>query len=178
MGWKPNQTGGEWEVQMYGDDPQGNGRRRDRRGRADRRAGNQRLRRGPQAPAQVPLLGSADHSAVPPRWYTLHLSFTATGREIACEQAVGYVEALSVLRPEIWPGGAEFSSAGSWQHSEPLFCGAAGPDGERCADVWGHPGFHHAAGLGALGWGDGDRPVGLLLKAKQGTHDPPSRGDR
>jgi len=161
VGWKPYQVGGEREVGMYGDgDPQGNSKRRDRRGPADRRGENRRPGPPAPAPARFSLLGPAE-TMVPPRWYTLHLSFTATGRETACEQAVAYVEALSVLRPEIWPGGAEFSAAGTWQHSEPLFCGAAGPDGERCADVWGHPGFHHAAGLGALGWGDGDRPVGF-----------------
>ncbi|MEU4570087.1 hypothetical protein [Micromonospora sp. NPDC023956] len=93
---------------------------------------------------------------VPPRLYTAHLAFEAAHLTDARERAVEYAEALSLLRPEVALGGAACSPAGAWHRAEPLFCGTVGPDGERCADVSGHPGFHHAPGLGGLGWGDGD----------------------
>jgi hypothetical protein len=92
----------------------------------------------------------------PTRLFTLHLSFTAAGPADAREQAVGYAEALGLLRPEIALGAAALSPPGAWHRAERLFCGAPGPDGDRCADVLGHPGFHHGPGVGGLGWGDGD----------------------
>ncbi|WDZ84822.1 hypothetical protein [Micromonospora cathayae] len=91
------------------------------------------------------------------RRFTAHLTFEAADLAEARERAVGYAEALGTLRPELLLGAAALSPAGAWHRAGPLFCGAVGPDGERCADVSGHPGFHHAAGPGALGWGDGDR---------------------
>jgi hypothetical protein len=92
----------------------------------------------------------------PPRHFTVHLGFTADGADRARELAVAYAEGLSLLRPELLLGAAALSPADAWHRAERLFCGARGPDGERCADVAGHPGFHHALGLGGLGWGDGD----------------------
>lgn len=91
-----------------------------------------------------------------PRLYTAHLTFEAAHLAEARERAVAYVEALSLLRTEVVIGAAACSPAGAWQRAEPLFCGALGPDGERCVDVAGHPGFHYGPGPGALGWGDGD----------------------
>ncbi|MCM0679008.1 hypothetical protein NCC78_30705, partial [Micromonospora phytophila] len=88
--------------------------------------------------------------------FTAHLGFTAADRAVARELAVGYTEALSLLRPELALGAAALSPADAWHRAERLFGGAVGPDGERCADVAGHPGFHHAPGPGGLGWGDGD----------------------
>ncbi|WP_200216113.1 hypothetical protein [Micromonospora coerulea] len=92
----------------------------------------------------------------PARFFTVHLGFTAAEPSVARELAVGYAEALSLLRPELALGSAALSPADAWHRAERLFCGALGPDGERCADVAGHPGFHHAPGPGGLGWGDGD----------------------
>lgn len=92
----------------------------------------------------------------PPRFFTVHLGFEAAGPVDARELAVGYAEALSLLRPELALGAAALSPADAWHRAERLFCGAVGPDGERCADVADHPGFHHAPGPGGLGWGDGD----------------------
>ncbi|WP_229402424.1 hypothetical protein [Micromonospora okii] len=92
----------------------------------------------------------------PPRRFTVHLGFTADGTDRARELAVAYAEGLSLLRPELALASAALSPADAWHRAERLFCGARGPDGERCADVAGHPGFHHALGLGGLGWGDGD----------------------
>ncbi|MGC1209654.1 MAG: hypothetical protein WA890_00060, partial [Micromonospora sp.] len=92
----------------------------------------------------------------PRRFFTVHLGFEAAGLSDARELAVGYAEALSLLRPEVALGAAALSPADAWQRAERLFCGALGPDGERCADVADHPGFHHAPGPGGLGWGDGD----------------------
>ncbi|SCL41956.1 hypothetical protein GA0074692_6583 [Micromonospora pallida] len=92
----------------------------------------------------------------PPRLYTAHLAFEAAHLTEARERAVEYAEALSLLRPELALGAAACSPAGAWHRAEPLFCGSVGPDEERCADVAGHPGFHHAPGPGGLGWGDGD----------------------
>ncbi|NJP34740.1 hypothetical protein [Micromonospora thermarum] len=113
-----------------------------------------------------PVIGGAgDHPllapprrrpARPARFYTVHLGFTAAGGSVARELAVGYAEALSLLRPEVVLGAAALSPADAWHRAERLFCGAFGPDGERCVDVAGHPGFHHASGPGGLGWGDGD----------------------
>lgn len=74
----------------------------------------------------------------------------------ARERAVGYAEALALLCPEVALGAAALSAANAWRRAEPLFCGSVGPDEERCADVLGHPGFHHGPGVGSLGWGDGD----------------------
>ncbi|MEH0974438.1 hypothetical protein V6U77_25225 [Micromonospora sp. CPCC 205546] len=102
------------------------------------------------------LIAAARRPARPGRFFTLHLGFTAPDPESARELAVGYAEALSLLRPELALGASALSPADAWQRAERLFCGASGPDGERCADVAGHPGFHHAPGPGGLGWGDGD----------------------
>lgn len=88
--------------------------------------------------------------------FTVHLSFGAASLGDARERAVQYAEALSILRTEIAIGHTRLSYADAWHRAERLFCGAAGPDGEICADVRGHPGFHHAEGLGGLAWGDGD----------------------
>lgn len=103
----------------------------------------------------APLVAPARRVARPARFFTVHLGFTATGPADARELAVGYAEALSLLRPELALGAAALSPADAWHRAERLFCGALGPDGERCVDVADHPGFHHAAGPGGLGWGDG-----------------------
>lgn len=94
--------------------------------------------------------------ARPARFFTVHLGFEAADLSVARELAVAYAEALSLLRPELVLGAAAVSPAVAWHRAERLFCGVPGPDGERCADVVGHPGFHHAPGLGGLGWGDGE----------------------
>lgn len=90
--------------------------------------------------------------------YTVHLSFLAADLGEARAHAVAYAEGLATLRPEVGVYPALLSRADAWNHIEPLFCAAVGPDGEVCADVYGHAGFHRAAGLGALSWGDGDGP--------------------
>jgi hypothetical protein len=107
-------------------------------------------------PADTPLVAAPRRASRPARRFTVHLGFTADGPERARELAVAYAEALSLLRPELALGAAAWSPADAWHRAERLFCGAEGPDGERCADVAGHPGFHHAAGPGGLGWGEGD----------------------
>ncbi|GAA2715990.1 hypothetical protein ACFY2R_23175 [Micromonospora olivasterospora] len=112
----------------------------------------------------VPLLALPDAALLapprpqrrPPRHFTVHLGFAADGVDRARELAVAYAEGLSLLRPELALGAAALSPADAWHLAERLFCGARGPDGERCVDVAGHPGFHHAPGPGGLGWGDGD----------------------
>ncbi|MEV6814514.1 hypothetical protein [Micromonospora sp. NPDC051296] len=111
-----------------------------------------------------PLIGGDPPPAVPPgraartgRFFTVHLGFSAPDLAVAREVAVGYAEALSLLRPELALGASALSPADAWQRAERLFCGAVGPDGERCLDVAGHPGFHHAPGPGGLGWGGGDQ---------------------
>ncbi|WFE31663.1 hypothetical protein [Micromonospora sp. WMMD975] len=104
-----------------------------------------------------PLIAAPRRAAVrPPRFFTVHLGFAATDATVARELAVSYAEALGLLRPELALGAAALSPADAWHRAERLFCGAVGPDGERCADVADHPGFHHAPGPGGLGWGDGD----------------------
>ncbi|MDZ5443762.1 hypothetical protein U2F26_13600 [Micromonospora sp. 4G57] len=104
----------------------------------------------------LPLLAPPRRGPAPSRYFTVHLGFYADDADRARELAVAYAEALSLLRPELALGAAALSPADAWQRAERLFCGAVGPDGERCADVAGHPGFHHAPGPGGLGWGDGD----------------------
>ncbi|GIJ23993.1 hypothetical protein [Micromonospora lutea] len=99
-------------------------------------------------------LATADR--LPRRW-TLHLTYLAVDPQEAREQAVVYTEGLTILRPELPGGAALLSRADAWNHVEPVFCGRIGPDNEICMDVTGHPGFHRAAGLGGLCWGDGDR---------------------
>ncbi|MER7418745.1 hypothetical protein ABT346_18505 [Micromonospora peucetia] len=111
---------------------------------------------GAREVAGTSLITSPRRSARPGRFFTVHLGFTAPDMASAREFAVGYAEALSVLRPELALGASALSPAEVWQQAERLFCGASGPDGERCVDVAGHPGFHHAPGPGGLGWGDGD----------------------
>ncbi|MGC4808588.1 hypothetical protein [Micromonospora sp. DT233] len=103
-----------------------------------------------------PLLAPPPRAPRPPRRFTVHLGFLAADADRARELAVAYAEGLSLLRPELALGAAALSPADAWQRAERLFCGAVGPDGERCADVAGHPGFHHAPGPGGLGWGGGD----------------------
>ncbi|MET7472583.1 hypothetical protein ACFYON_15430 [Micromonospora sp. NPDC005686] len=104
-----------------------------------------------------PLIGGPRRSAPrPPRHFTVHLGFAAADPAVAREHAVAYAEALGLLRPELALGAAALSPADAWHRAERLFCDVVGPDGERCADVAGHPGFHHAPGPGGLGWGDGD----------------------
>ncbi|MGC4773147.1 hypothetical protein ACLQ25_29770 [Micromonospora sp. DT44] len=93
------------------------------------------------------------------RW-TLHLSYLATDLMEARDQAVVYTEGLTTLRPEVAAGAALLSRADAWHHVEPVFCGRSGPDNEVCMDVTGHPGFHSAAGIGGLCWGDGDGTAG------------------
>ncbi|MET8283264.1 hypothetical protein [Micromonospora sp. NPDC005174] len=127
----------------------------------DNRSPRWRQRRAVEAPgparATRPLLGPPGRSTRPRRFFTVHLGFTAPGTADAREQAVAYAEALSLLRPEVALGAAALSPADAWQRAARLFCGAVGPDGERCVDVADHPGFHHAPGPGGLGWGDGDQ---------------------
>ncbi|MEU9509789.1 hypothetical protein AB0D32_26305 [Micromonospora sp. NPDC048170] len=106
--------------------------------------------------AGTSLIASPRRSARPGRFFTVHLGFTAPDMASAREFAVGYAEALSLLRSELALGASALSPAEAWQQAERLFCGASGPDGERCVDVANHPGFHHAPGPGGLGWGDGD----------------------
>ncbi|MCZ7378933.1 hypothetical protein [Micromonospora sp. WMMC250] len=104
------------------------------------------------------LIGPPRRPSRPRRFFTVHLGFTAPDAAEARELAVAYAEALSLLRAEVALGAAALSPADAWQRAERLFCGAFGPDGERCVDVADHPGFHHAPGPGGLGWGDGDGP--------------------
>ncbi|WP_326549304.1 hypothetical protein [Micromonospora sp. NBC_01813] len=120
----------------------------------------ERERRRP--PAQTD--GSGDRDGNLPDWlrydrrgrYTLHLTFAAVDFDTAREQAVAYAEGLTTLRPELGEHAPLLSRAEAWNFNEPLFCGVRGPDGEVCAEVRYHPGFHRAAGLGGLCWGDGD----------------------
>lgn len=107
-------------------------------------------------PGRAALIGPPRRVARPARWFTAHLGFEAADAGLAREAAVGYAEALSLLRPEVALGAAALSPADAWHLAERLFCGAVGPDGDHCVDVADHPGFHHAPGPGGLGWGDGD----------------------
>ncbi|WFE41321.1 hypothetical protein [Micromonospora sp. WMMD998] len=97
-----------------------------------------------------------------PRRWTLHLTYLAADAQEARDQAVVYTEGLTILRPELNADAALLSRADAWNHIEPVFCSRVGPDGEVCADATGHPGFHHAAGIDGLRWGDGDGTTGLL----------------
>lgn len=88
--------------------------------------------------------------------FTLHLDFSAEDLASARDRAVIYAEGLSILRPEIPLFETRLSAADDWLCAEPVFCGLSGPDGELCADVLGHPGFHTAPGVAGLSWGAGD----------------------
>lgn len=108
--------------------------------------------------------GGGDRGGNLPDWlrpdrrgrYTLHLTFAAADFDEAREQAVAYAEGLTILCPELGEYTPLLSRAEAWNFNEPLFCGVRGPDGEVCAEVRYHAGFHRAAGLGGLSWGDGD----------------------
>ena len=102
------------------------------------------------------LVAARNRVPVLPLSFTVHLSFGAATMDDAREQAVNYAEALSIVRSEIAIGASRLSYADAWHQAERLFCATPGPDGETCADVLGHPGFHRADGLGGLAWGDGD----------------------
>ncbi|NYT95736.1 hypothetical protein [Salinispora sp. H7-4] len=106
-------------------------------------------------------------SVIPPacvadahRRWTLHLTYRADDLPAARDQAVIYVEGLTLLRPELSANTVLLSRADAWNQVEPLFCGQLGPDREVCADTLGHAGFHQAAGLGGFRWGDGDDGCG------------------
>jgi hypothetical protein len=86
--------------------------------------------------------------------YTLHLTFPAANPREARNSAAAYAEGLSVLRPELTANVPLLSRADAWNHLEPLFCGAVGPDRDTCAGVPGHPGPHRAAGTAGPGWTD------------------------
>jgi hypothetical protein len=104
----------------------------------------------PQAPRPQHRSWREAESLTP---YTLHLTFPAADLDEARAHAVSYAEGLSTLRPELGIHAPLLSRADAWNHIEPLFCGAVGPDAEVCADVRDHPGFHRAGGLGGLCWG-------------------------
>lgn len=114
---------------------------------ADRYATDRDRRSGPPLPAALD----------PQRRWTLHLTYAAHDLDEARDRAVIYTEGLATLRPELASTATMLSRADAWNHVEPIFCGQLGPDGEVCADVTGHPGFHRAAGIDGLRWGDGDR---------------------
>lgn len=85
--------------------------------------------------------------------YTLHIPFAATDLADARDAAVIYTEGLSTLRAEVSAQHARLSSGNAEENSEPVFCGALGPDGEWCADVPGHPWPHRTPGLNGDRWG-------------------------
>jgi hypothetical protein len=90
--------------------------------------------------------------------YTLHLDFAAvdsfTARSLACDLAEG----LGLLRPEVETYSARVSGTGRRSDQQPVFCLAAGPNGEFCADLAGHPGSHTEAGINGMRWNDPDIP--------------------
>ncbi|MCI4062190.1 hypothetical protein MRQ36_06255 [Micromonospora sp. R77] len=75
-------------------------------------------------PGEPPLIAAPRRAPRPARWFTAHLGFTAAGPEQARDLAVAYVEALSLLRPELVLGVAAWSPADAWHRAERLFCGA------------------------------------------------------
>jgi hypothetical protein len=88
--------------------------------------------------------------------YTLHVDFAADDAVQARMLAMALAEGLGILRTEVQTYTAVISKDGRWAEAEPVFCTATGPDGAKCADVVGHPGWHSEAGVKALRWGQAD----------------------
>ena len=90
------------------------------------------------------------------RTYTLHINFTAVSDPHAELLGVRLAEGLGRLRMEGETSSARLSSAINPGHGRPLFCGAVGPDGERCADEPEHGGWHVEGCVNGAAWSDNE----------------------
>ena len=95
--------------------------------------------------------------------YTLHLDFTAPSEHHALLLAVALADGLGRLRPEVDPCSARLSSMLASGETQPVFCGATGPGGERCADEPDHGGWHAEGGIDGLVWAD-NQPREIRLR--------------
>lgn len=88
--------------------------------------------------------------------YTLHIDFTASSFAHAQLVAATVAEGLGRLRADIDTCSARVSSATAPDQLQPVFCGAAGPDGERCADEPEHGGWHVEGGVNGRAWSENE----------------------
>lgn len=86
--------------------------------------------------------------------YTLHIDFTAHGFAHAQLIAAKVAEGLSRLRTDIDMYSARVSPPTRPDDVQPVFCGAPGPDGLRCADEPEHDGWHAEGGLYGDAWSE------------------------
>lgn len=86
--------------------------------------------------------------------YTLHIDFTAPSFAHAQLIAVNLAEGLGRLRADIDTCSARVSSPTTPDQFQPVFCGARGPDDERCADEPEHGGYHAESGVDGRVWSD------------------------
>jgi hypothetical protein len=86
--------------------------------------------------------------------YTLHIDFTAPSFAHAQLIAIDLAQGLGHLRADIDTCSARVSSPTTPEQPQPVFCGARGPDGERCADEPEHGGYHAEGGVDGRAWSD------------------------
>jgi hypothetical protein len=90
--------------------------------------------------------------------FTLHIDFSAPDLNRAQMIAREIAEGLGRLRRDIDMCSARVSSPDEPDKPAPVFCGATGPDGERCIDEPDHGGYHDEGGVDSYVWSDHDRP--------------------
>ena len=88
----------------------------------------------------------------PPYRFTLHVDFTAIDPNLAGAVAATLVLGLGTLCPHVETESALVSAADTPDGRHPVFCGAPGPGGACCEDLYGHPGLHAEAGVNGLRW--------------------------
>ncbi|HEU4425296.1 MAG TPA: hypothetical protein VFR67_22420 [Pilimelia sp.] len=88
----------------------------------------------------------------PPYRFTLHVDFTAIDPDLAGAVAATLVLGLGTLCPHVEMDSALVSPVNVPGDSTPVFCGAPGPGGASCEDLYGHPGLHAEAGVNGLRW--------------------------
>jgi hypothetical protein len=106
--------------------------------------------------------------------FTVYLDFVAVDAEAARVFAAGLAKGLGALCIQVDAGSALWSPAGLAGCAEPVFCAAVGPDGQVCADVYGHAGWHAEAGADRLRNASGDLPDRMHTLGDLPAETPPS----
>jgi hypothetical protein len=98
-------------------------------------------------------------AAPPAGGFTLHIGFSAPSSSRAQMIARELAEGLGRLRRDVDMCSARVSSPDGSDQATAVFCGAVGPDGERCMDEPDHGGeYHDEGGVDSRVWSDHDRP--------------------
>jgi hypothetical protein len=98
-------------------------------------------------------------AARPAAGFTLHIGFSAPDSTRAQMIARDLAEGLGRLRRDVDMCSARVFSSDESDQVTAVFCGAMGPDGERCMDEPDHGGeYHDEGGVDSRVWSDHDRP--------------------